>query len=81
MMMALKNPNILGPGISGTQGAMIMQHDGSFVPNTKVEVDDEATIAKKEADMQAAENDAFTDDVATDFDANSAAPAKEEEEK
>ena len=44
-------------------------------------MDDEATIAKREAELQAAENDAFTDDAATDFDGNSAAAGKEEEEK
>lgn len=33
MAMALKNPNIMGPGLSGSQGAMILQANGSFVPN------------------------------------------------
>ena len=52
MMMALKNPNILGAGMSGSQGAMLLQADGSYLPNTNVQVDDEATLAKRQQELQ-----------------------------
>lgn len=65
-MMALKNPNVMGPGVSGTQGAMILQGNGTYVPNQKVQVDDPNTLLNRDMDLSAQTIEEFTDDMGSD---------------
>lgn len=51
MMMALKNPNIMGPGLSGSQGAMILQANGTYVPNNQVKPDDPNDLINRDMDL------------------------------
>jgi hypothetical protein len=82
MMMALKNPNVMGPGQSGSQGAMILQANGSYVPNKNIQVDDPATLVNRDIDMSAQAIEEFTDDAGADVDGDAGIiPSKYEEEK
>ena len=66
MMMALKNPNVPGPGISGTQGAMVLQANGTYIPNNNVKVDDPATLLNRDMDISQQNADDFGDDLEKD---------------
>ena len=76
MMMALKNPNVPGPGISGSQGAMILQANGTYIPNKNVQVDDPSTLLNRDMDMSQQNVEEFVDE-GLDGDGL----AKDEEEK
>jgi len=67
MMMALKNPNVMGPGVSGSQGGMLLQKDGSYVPNMNVKVDDPATLVNRDFDMSSQAIEEFTEDGGSDM--------------
>lgn len=62
MALALKNPQIMGPGLSGSQGAMILQPDGTYIPNTKVDVDDPSTLVDRDIDLSSQAVEEFTED-------------------
>ena len=65
MMMALKNPMIMGPGVSGSQGAMILQKDGTYIPNTNIEVDDATAMLNRDVDLSSQAVEEYTEDGAS----------------
>ena len=93
MLMALKNPIVMGPGISGSQGAMILQGDGSaattaqrYIPNKNVQIDDPATLVNRDMDLSSQAAEEFTEDQVDESESGGSkegltVPSKFEEEK
>jgi hypothetical protein len=51
-MLALTNPMVIGPGLSGTKGAMIKHQDGNLEPNHFAPVPGEKDSSEFESDYQ-----------------------------
>jgi hypothetical protein len=52
----------MGPGLSGSQGAMILQADGSYKPNMNVKVDDPNDLINRDMDLSSQAVEEFTED-------------------